>query len=227
MLKDNSFDADKFTIIKAYDVMLEKQANSIAKELHDEIGQTLTALKYKLSLLILQNNTNQIFTANAEDLLVLTDLCMQNVYGLIDKLQSVNIEFGLVKALERLCQVISQKCLLICRFTSQCDSGIPDKPGNRIIYGVLEEILWQIAKNISSTSKTIAVNIRQTAESPVVIEICTDSALSELSLSAQEWDFAGKYLKVLGGYLDISAEKQQNFKMIMVIPLAGFVQQFS
>ncbi len=86
-----------------WNAALARHSQTIARELHDDLAQVLTALKMNISLFKLKHQRDSQLVCDAEAMLQLTDRCMYSLCHLIDDLQVVVSEHGVALAIEKLC----------------------------------------------------------------------------------------------------------------------------
>jgi PAS domain S-box-containing protein len=91
------------------DSMLEKEKLHIAREVHDELGQTLTALRMDLSLAIIRHTGDVPDLLNAlNGMKMQVDRAVEGVRNVATSLRPAALDMGLVTALEWLCLEFSK-----------------------------------------------------------------------------------------------------------------------
>lgn len=85
-------------------VVREEERIIIAREVHDELGQVLTALRMKIAMLRMQAGANDpVLTGQVQDMVQLVDRAIQGVRDVAASLRPSALDMGIVSALEWLC----------------------------------------------------------------------------------------------------------------------------
>ena len=130
----------------------EKERAYIARELHDELGQVLTALR--MEAVWIRNRVNQsdpIASARALTMCRLIDTTIEEVRGLAIRLRpGVLDHFGLVEAIEWYTTDFEKRYHITCIFEN--DDG-PEIRGNiaTAAYRITQEALTNVARHASAT----------------------------------------------------------------------------
>jgi PAS domain S-box-containing protein len=123
----------------------ETERRHLARELHDEVMQTLTALQMNLDLLADQQPT---ISSNLSTSMALVDDLMEQVRTLSLELRPIGLdELGLARALEWYCQHQVPKLGLHARYT--CDSALsrPNPTVETACFRVVQEAVTNVAKH--------------------------------------------------------------------------------
>jgi len=142
--------------------MIEVRENEralIARELHDELGQSLTAIKLNLSLI--RKNTADIKTANLK-----LDKTIKMVNGIIKDVQRISSELrpgilddlGLTSAIEWYCEEFSARSGIKCKLKLE-EIQITNHQKNTGIYRILQEGITNISRH--AKAKNVIVMLKQ------------------------------------------------------------------
>lgn len=203
-----------------WDSVLERESKAIAGELHDDLGQVLTALRLDISLLMLQHKTDSVLIGKANGMMMLTDRCMRAVSVLINLLRPVNLDQGLVPALEELCRNLKQQHNLCCTCTISCNCDSLDEAHTRVLFRILHEALINVAKHAGPCSASVRLN--PSANGGIKVEISDDGCGFDSSEIADR-KYVGLILMresafALGGQIEITSEKGIGTKVVLLIP---------
>jgi signal transduction histidine kinase len=129
----------------------EEEQKRIAREVHDELGQSLTGLKMNLHLLKTQavdGSENSSIENRVDDLMQMTDSTIATVRRIAGELRpSLLDDFGLVSAVEWQTQEFERRTSIPCKFTSNCDSIDLGSERNTAMYRVVQEALTNVARH--------------------------------------------------------------------------------
>jgi signal transduction histidine kinase len=137
--------------------MLENQettARRFSHELHDELGQSLTALKANLTALSCETTGER---ARLEDCQQLADHCIQNVRELSQLLRPTILDdFGLDAGLRWLAERFSQRTGIVVDYTSDFNSRLPDETETHL-FRIVQEALTNVARHSRATRVEISL----------------------------------------------------------------------
>lgn len=140
----------------------EEERSRIAREIHDELGQTLTALR--LDLAWLQNKVSSIggkCNAEVKDLIgemsELVDSTIQTVRRISTELRPrILDELGLLPALEWQTEEFQNRTGIRSRFSSNVEEITLDRDRSTAMFRIVQESLTNVARHAKATE----VNVR-------------------------------------------------------------------
>jgi signal transduction histidine kinase len=129
----------------------ENERKRLAEDLHDSVGQVLSAVK--LNLHRLEKNCDEITRPLLADTRKLTDECIQEIRNIIHNvLPPVLTDYGLLEALEGLCIKIEQTTAVKVEFKKKL-SNIRFKPEIELaFYRIAQELFSNAIKHSEATS---------------------------------------------------------------------------
>ncbi|MFS8975819.1 histidine kinase [Cupriavidus necator] len=136
----------------------EEDRKHIAMEIHDELGQLLTALKMDVSLLRMQLPAGSAALQKADEMRDLVEKTIQIVRNVASHLRPTALNYGLASALEWLTADFSRHSQIPCHFDAKGpEPSLPD-PRATAIFRIVQESLTNIARhaNASRVDVTLA-----------------------------------------------------------------------
>lgn len=136
----------------------EEERKHIAMEIHDELGQLLTALKMDLSLLKMQLAADSAAMHKAEEMRELVEKTIKIVRNVVSHLRPAALNFGLTSALEWLAEDFSRHTQIACHFHREgAEPRLADDRATAI-FRIVQESLTNVARhaNASSVDVTLA-----------------------------------------------------------------------
>lgn len=127
----------------------EEERKSVAREIHDELGQRLTSLKLHLSLLredlpALETGGEQRFQYLLEDI----DTTIQSVKRIISQLRPGLLDdLGLTAAIEWQAEEFQKRTGIACRLTIDPPDILVDQDRSTAIFRIFQETLTNITRH--------------------------------------------------------------------------------
>jgi signal transduction histidine kinase len=139
------------------DTVKEKERTRIAREIHDDLGGNLTAIKMALALLTrrLPVKTPEL-TEKAAYVESLVDRTIETVHRIAGDLRPGILDFGLVAALEWQAREFEKQLGIPCEFTSNKAEIDLDLDQATALFRIFQEALTNIAKH----AKASMVNVQ-------------------------------------------------------------------
>lgn len=198
---------DKLRELSAHlQTVVEEERRSIAREIHDEIGGMLTALRFDLSWLE-RSNVPAVTqrAAQALETLVLAQQASQNI---VRSLRPPVLDAGIVPAIEWQLAQFRKRTGLVTRFRTNTDQIDLADDAAMTVYRTLQEALTNVAKH--SGASTVAVDM-VISESMLSLEIHDDGhGIGAADLEKpQSFGLRGlaERARSVGGWLEVSRGK--------------------
>ena len=135
---------------------LEEEKKHIAREVHDELGQVLTALRMNLSMSIkTHGNLAPGLAVELQDMKKLIDQAIGGVRNVAANLRPVALDMGLVAAIEWLGAEFSQRMAIPCGIAAQPGGWKIDDARAVVLFRIVQESLTNIAKHAEATQVDI------------------------------------------------------------------------
>lgn len=141
----------------------EAERKNMAREIHDELGQILTALKIDLSSLAKGSaEEQQLPLGNLKSMNELVDMAMETVDRISMELRPPILDdLGIGVALEWQAQDFSKRTNIRCEFISKPKDIVLDPDRSTALFRIFQEALTNVARH-SNASKVKAVLTKET-----------------------------------------------------------------
>ncbi|MBN1886649.1 MAG: GAF domain-containing protein [Thermoflexales bacterium] len=207
----------------------EVERGRISRELHDEAGQALTALKISLGLVQaeLPPKATPVRHRLAEAI-SLTDTTMEHIRLLAQNLHPPSLDAaGLSFSLEALCRNFDQRTGLVVDYSG---TSLPALPESVTIsfYRFLQEALTNVAKHAAASHVEVALSYAADTVSLLVEDNGRGFDTLVRSLSQVPGQLRGigllgmqERLELLGGRLEVESEPGQGTRLVAHVPWKG------
>ncbi|MBU2510989.1 CHASE2 domain-containing protein [bacterium] len=144
-------------------VEVEKERGRIARELHDDLGQNLTALKFDLDFVLKQISHDQGgLKQRADSMKSLIGRSMQSMRQIISDLNpSLLEELGLIEALKWLVAEFENRSGIFCEMTIEDEKTNLKRENALVVFRVFQEILNNILKHSGANRVRIMMTKRE------------------------------------------------------------------
>lgn len=141
----------------------EEEARRIAREIHDELGQALTALKMDLHWINLKlAGGAPKLTEKTAAMLNLINMTIQSVRRISSELRPGLLDdFGLSAAIEWQLEEFGKRTDLDCHMVSEPEDIVPDQDCSIALYRIFQETLTNIARHAHATRVEVSLKERQ------------------------------------------------------------------
>jgi signal transduction histidine kinase len=202
----------------------EEQQRSIARDLHDSAGQTLTAIRINLQLvgnLLEHGRTDQ--DARAKELAArttaLVDETVEEIRRAVRSLGPAVIEdVGLGRAIERMCEDVEHRSGLLVEHEIMLGERAPPRAIETTCYRVVQEALTNVIRHARAGQVSVKVVAGTDAIEIVVVDdgvgIAAASGGGGRGLAGMR-----ERVELLGGRLDVVAERDGGTRLSASIPL--------
>jgi len=131
----------------------EQERTTIAREIHDELGQTLTALKMELSVLRKKLPRDQApVIARAESMAELVESTIQSVKRISADLRPGILDhLGLTAAIEWQAQEFEKRSGISCDIRCEPEEIILDRDRTTTVFRIFQETLTNVARHARAT----------------------------------------------------------------------------
>jgi signal transduction histidine kinase len=217
--------AEQRRLAQRYVLLQEAERKALARELHDELGQYLNAIKIDAVALRDQVPTNEARSAGAASIIANADHVYRTVGGLIRRLRPVGLdELGLAAALEHI--VDGARVRAPATRFSLVIEGELDALGETCdltIYRLVQEGLTNCAKHASASEVDIRIARANTTRPECITVTMTDNgAGTNWAAHRGGLGLVGmrERVEALGGNLQITTAPGYGFRFVASFPVA-------
>ncbi len=142
----------------------EAERTGIAREIHDELGQVLTAIKMDVSWLSkrLPSGQNSLVD-KAEDTLRIIDAAIQSVKRISAELRPGVLDIGLPAAIDWACKEFGNRTGVSCTVAILPENLTIDRMRSTALFRILQEALTNITRHARCTSVSVSLVQRDRA----------------------------------------------------------------
>ncbi len=200
----------------------EDERTHIAREMHDELGQTLTALK--LDLLGLRDEPpkgKKSLLENTESMLTLTDRTIETVRRISAELRPKFLDdLGLAAAMKWQAEEFQNRTGIECTVTVGSDDMVLDKELSTAVFRIFQEGLTNVARHANASR--VEVSFRQKGSKLEMKVADNGRGIPEEQISASKsFGIMGMRERVrsLGGEFKVKGVKNKGTTVRVVIPI--------
>ncbi|MBV8897024.1 MAG: sensor histidine kinase [Acidobacteriaceae bacterium] len=193
----------------------EETARRFSHELHDELGQALTAIKANLSSM--RNGQED----RLDDCMRLVDRAIQDVRGMSQLLRPTILDdFGLDAALRSLTETFAQRTGIVVKYESNVDGRRLKDDTETNLFRIAQEALTNVARHSQAT----LVNVNLSESSGTVVLQIRDNGRGidpELRKTSSGLGLAGMQTRArgCGGTLRVDNEPGRGLRLEVACPL--------
>jgi PAS domain S-box-containing protein len=203
----------------------EKESKRIAREIHDELGQQLTALKMDLSWIASKvepdDEDAKRFLLKINAMSSLVDKTIQAVQKISAELRPGLLDdLGLVPALEWLAQEFENQTNVQCRLQLHCEMVDLDPDCSTAIFRISQEALTNVYRHAKATKVTISLQedmddlvlkIKDNGKGISADEVFGSTSLGLLGMRERVRSF--------GGAVNITGEPKKGTTLMVTLPV--------
>jgi signal transduction histidine kinase len=149
----------------------ESERAAIARELHDDVGSTLTGLRFQLQWLKGRLRDDSALVAKLVQLNELVDAAVSASSRIMHDLRPAILDQGIVAALEWQARSFEQHTGLACRFAASCGEIALAPAHAMVVFRVCQEALNNVAKHAGA--RAVDVTLRHD-DDRVTLEVRDD-----------------------------------------------------
>jgi signal transduction histidine kinase len=203
----------------------EGERRYVARELHDEAGQILTALKFGLRLLEQDVDNRENLLAGIAELISLSDRILENIHRLAMDLRPASLDhLGLVATLEQLVEDTHKRYNINVRFKAAGFSETQRLPAyvETNLYRIVQEALTNAVRHASAGSVDVILELRDGSAVAIVeddgdgFDIAQVDKSGHLGLLGME-----ERAQMMGGVLQIESSRGRGTTIVVEVPYAN------
>jgi two-component system sensor histidine kinase UhpB len=199
----------------------EERCSAIARELHDELGQLLTALKIQIVLLSNKIDKTADTAERFNNLVEIADRTIKSVQRITAQLRPQLLdELGLIAAIEWQAEEFQKLTGITCKYTLPRDNIKLDSEKETAIFRILQEALTNVARH--AYAKRVSIFLRKRGEKLILEVTDNGDGISPSQISSpKSLGLLGMRERVtlLGGEMEIHGKKNEGTNVKIKIPL--------
>lgn len=197
----------------------EEERTRIAREIHDELGSILTALKMDLSWLHQKLPSNLFhYLKKIKGMIDYVDKAVSSTRDIITELRpSILDHLGLFAAIEWQVEKFREQTDVLCVLKISSDDCFLDKKLSTAIFRVVQEALTNIMRHANASEAKIDIEVIDS----FITLIITDNGVGMNNVKKSErYGIQGMYERVrcCGGEITIDSEKEKGTTITLRIP---------
>jgi len=201
----------------------EEERKRIAREVHDELGQLLTALKMNTSLLQMQFDEIPGLFEATERMLSLIESTIGVVRHVASNLRPPALDAGLVGALDWLAEDFTRHSKVQCSFSCKLADQIFEDTLATTMFRIAQEALTNVARHAAAQNASIFLAV---ADEMLVMEVRDDGGgFDPVQVARARNSFGllgmGERVSALNGKLTIDSYPGKGTCIAIQLPLSG------
>jgi signal transduction histidine kinase len=207
--------------------MREEDRKYIAREIHDELGQLLAALRLEISLLKSggdsRNERTEIIRRNVSELV---DMADQSVRNIAEHLRPATLELGIIPAIKKLADEFRKHGGATCLLQLAEEPIDLDEDQTVTIFRIVQESLTNVTRHAEASR--VEITLSQSTDD-LIVEVRDDGKGFDPAYAAMRKSFGLLGMReratVLGGSIDIISMPQQGTVVSVRIPMQRTVSR--
>lgn len=211
------------------EAMREEERKHIAREVHDELGQVLTALRMDLSLLAIRYGAlNPALIDKLSSMKALVDRAIQGVRNVAVNLRPTALDMGLVPAIEWLCSEFAAHTAIACVLHAQGENLSLDETRAVVVFRIVQESLTNITRYAQASRVDVTLDRRG---NQLWVEVRDNGRGFDLAGAANKKSFGLLGMReralALGGQVQVSSAPGQGTVISVSIPIDDMAKENS
>jgi len=200
----------------------EQERTSIAREVHDDLGQALTALKMDLFWLEKRLSKDQKpLIEKAKLMEKLLDMAIESIERIITALRpGILDDLGLAEAIEWQAGDFQSRTRVKCRVNLDLSDTVFEKEHSTAIFRIVQEALTNVARHANATM--VSINLKEKAGELMLVVKDNEKGIPKKEISRpKSFGLMGirERAHVLGGKAKIKATRNKGTTVTVIIPV--------
>ncbi len=208
------------------ELLLEEERKHIAREVHDELGQLLTALRMEMSLLGKRfGATLPALQDEIKAMKALTDRAIAGVRNVAGNLRPSALEMGLIPAIDWLCGDFSTHNHIVCHLHTSQETIQLDEPRAVAVFRIVQESLTNISRYAQAIQVDVSISCR---DHTLCVNVQDDGVgFNTNAVDSKKYGLLGMSERALalGGRLEIISTPGHGTRIELTIPMAAATEK--
>lgn len=202
------------------EILREEERKRIAREVHDELGSILTALRMDVALVnLLFGEQNAALFKKTQGMTVLLDQAGQCVHDIVSNLRPMALDIGIVPAVKWLCDEFSARTGSPCILHLTDENVNLDEARAVAVFRMVQELLTNVARHAGTSSVQITLESR--ADS-ICIQVRDDGKGFNSSVKPKNKSFGLLGIReraiALGGEVEVVSAPSRGTVVTIIVP---------
>jgi PAS domain S-box-containing protein len=198
----------------------EEERTGVAREIHDELGQVLTALKMDLSWLVNRSEDPHLVAEKINSMVKLVDMTIKTVKRISADLRpGVLDDLGLVAAMEWYAEEFQKRTGILCDITVVPNDIMLDRDRSTAVFRVFQEALTNVIRH--AEAKEVKAHLEQ-MDGEIRLRVEDNGkGISEQEIAdSQSFGLIGmrERIRSFGGTFNISGTRNEGTTLMVSIP---------
>ncbi|RDK00997.1 response regulator [Paraburkholderia lacunae] len=207
--------------LSAYmEAIREEERKRIAMEIHDELGQLLTALKMDVSLLRMRLGNDPEAMKKADSMRELVEKTIWMVRNVASHLRPAALNFGIVSALEWLVEDFGRRSGVPCQFRINGSEPVLPDAFATAVFRIVQASLTNVARHAGATRADVTLTRSATA---LDLHVSDDGCGFDLEAARKSYSYGllgmSERARAIGGSLLIDSAPGAGTAVSIHIPL--------
>ena len=199
----------------------ELERTNIAREIHDELGQVLTALKIEVSMFANKLHPDDKFPDKTESIIKKIDDTIQSVKRICAELRPTILDhFGLSAAIEWHIEEFENRTGIKCNVSLEPREFILDQDLTTSVFRIFQEALTNVVRHADASEVRVTLRLK---DGKIMLEIKDNGKgiTKKHFLDSQSFGIMGirERVNFFGGNVKISGIKDKGTTIMVSIPL--------
>jgi len=199
----------------------EQERTSIAREIHDELGQSLTALKMDISWLSNKYRDNELLLDKTRTMIKLIDSTIRTVKRISSELRPVVLDdLGLVAAIEWQAEEFQKRTGIECELHFHPEDVSLDRAVSTTIFRIFQEALTNVIRHAEATKVWVSLK-KEDGKMVLSVQDNGKGITEKQKNDPRSFGLIGIRERVisLGGMADIKGVRNRGTALTIAIPL--------
>ncbi|WP_235953203.1 ATP-binding response regulator [Noviherbaspirillum galbum] len=198
----------------------EDERKRIAREIHDELGQNLLALRIDIAMLHARTGSHPKLNSKINGVLDHIDSTMKAMRAIINNLRPTVLDLGLNAAIEWQVKEFQRRTGITCDLVMSDEEIVVDDNRATALFRILQESLNNVFRHARATKTTIEV-VRTESELHMRVADNGVGIYPNCRRKSNSFGLVGikERVATLGGELDIETEQEKGTSVNVRIPL--------
>jgi signal transduction histidine kinase len=199
----------------------EQERTNIARDIHDELGQVLTALKIEVSMFANKLHPDDKFPDKTESIIKKIDDTIQSVKRICAELRPTILDhFGLSAAIEWHIEEFENRTGIKCNVSLEPREFILDQDLTTSVFRIFQEALTNVVRHADASEVRVTLRLK---DGKIMLEIMDNGKgiTKKHFLDSQSFGIMGirERVNFFGGNVKITGIKDKGTTIMVSIPL--------